>query len=165
MHNYFLQKLQASGKEPLTEDLELPIKQRPSRPKLPGSGKIVPPNNSSFTTSPQKRPLPPSISSSKGAINFAEPSKKKTKKNNCTAADVPPATSTNLPGNDQSFGSSIGDLKPSTEKKTGNHQANGSKQTTVQSNGEDANTMTDGVGVTNSSNTITGDRNGKPNGM
>lgn len=101
VQNFFLQKLQANGEEPITEDLELPLKQRPSRPKLPGSGKIVPPNNSNLTTSPQKRPLPPSIaqiSSSKGGINFAEPSKKKAKKNNGTAADASSSTTMGPPG-------------------------------------------------------------------
>lgn len=46
--NFFLAKLHANGDEPLLEDEELPVKQRPSRPRLGPTGKI---------TSPRKRPL------------------------------------------------------------------------------------------------------------
>lgn len=156
VQNFFLQKLQANGEEPITEDLELPLKQRPSRPKLPGSGKIVPPNNSNLTTSPQKRPLPPSIaqiSSSKGAINFAEPSKKKAKKNNGTAADASSSTTMGPPGNEDSFASSIGDAKLSTENKSADDQAR-LKQSVELSKG-DLGAMHDGVGMTGA--TLTGE--------
>jgi transcriptional activator SPT7 len=151
VQNFFLQKLQANGKEPVTEDLELPLKQRPSRPKLPGSGKIVPPSNSNLTTSPQKRPLPPSIaqiSSSKGGINFAEPSKKKAKKNNGTAADASSSTTMGPPGNEDSFASSIGDSKLSTEN---NDQAGSTKQSAEHAKGDIV------VGMTDTGATLTGE--------
>jgi transcriptional activator SPT7 len=114
-----MQKLQANGEEPLVEDVELPLKQRPSRPKLPASGKIVPPNNAGIHTSPQKRPLPPSITAQSSlskpnlSLGAAEPSKKKAKKNNGTAADASSSSTTTMgppPGGD-SFVSSISDAK------------------------------------------------------
>jgi transcriptional activator SPT7 len=42
VQNFFLAKLHANNDEPLTEDLELPPKQRPTagRPRVPASGKI-----------------------------------------------------------------------------------------------------------------------------
>ena len=153
VQNFFLQKLQATGGEALTEDLELPLKQRPSRPKLPGSGKIVPPNNSNLTTSPQKRPLPPSIahiSSAKGGINFAEPSKKKAKKNNGTAADTSSSTTAGPPVNEDSFTSAIGDSKISIDKSAEN-QAAGVKQSSEHVKGDD------GVAMTDSSATLNGE--------
>lgn len=158
VQNFFLQKLQANGEEPVTEDFELPLKQRPSRPKLPGSGKIVPPSNSNLTTSPQKRPLPPSIaqiSSSKGGINFAEPSKKKAKKNNGTAADASSSTTMGPPGNEDSFASSIGDSKLSTDNKSADDQAS-IKQSAEHAKG-DLGTTHDGVGMTDSGATLTGE--------
>ncbi|GAQ34434.1 transcriptional activator spt7 [Aspergillus tubingensis] len=85
VQEFFSSKLQANNNEPLVEDLELPPKQRPmaARPRLPASGKIPPPSApSGVTTSPQKRPLPPSASGQSGAKSgTAEPSKKKLKKN------------------------------------------------------------------------------------
>jgi len=156
VQNFFLHKLQANGEEPITEDLELPLKQRPSRPKLPGSGRIVPPNNSNLTTSPQKRPLPPSIaqiSSSKGGINFAEPSKKKAKKNNGTAADAS-STTMGPPGG------------LPTENKAADDQAASMKQSAELAKG-DLRTTNDGVGMTDSSATLTGEldqRHDKLNG-
>ncbi|KAH8661457.1 hypothetical protein BGZ60DRAFT_381265 [Tricladium varicosporioides] len=48
VRNFFLAKLHANDDEPLLEDEELPVKQRPQRPRLPATGKI---------TSPRKRPL------------------------------------------------------------------------------------------------------------
>lgn len=48
VRNFFLAKLHANGDEPLLEDEELPLKQRPTRPRLGPTGKI---------TSPRKRPL------------------------------------------------------------------------------------------------------------
>lgn len=71
VRNFFLAKLHANGDEPLLEDEELPIKQRPARPRLGPTGKI---------TSPRKRPL------KEGSGN----SKKKKKLENGTAVD--PAT-------------------------------------------------------------------------
>ena len=102
VQKFFLQKLQANGGEPLMEDLELPLKQRPSRPKLPGSGKIVPPSNLNPTTSPLKRPLPPSTAqafSIKTGVSFAEPSKKKVKKSNGAAADTSSSITVGPSGN------------------------------------------------------------------
>ncbi len=46
--NFFLAKLHANEDEPLLEDDELPVKQRPSRPRLGPTGKIL---------TPRKRPL------------------------------------------------------------------------------------------------------------
>lgn len=46
--NFFFGKLHANNDAPLLEDDELPVKQRPSRPRLGPTGKI---------TSPRKRPL------------------------------------------------------------------------------------------------------------
>lgn len=48
VRNFFLAKLHANDDEPLIEDEDLPIKQRPGRPRLGPTGKI---------TSPRKRPL------------------------------------------------------------------------------------------------------------
>lgn len=48
VRNFFLAKLHANNDEPLLEDEELPVKQRPSRPRLGPTGKI---------TSPRKRPI------------------------------------------------------------------------------------------------------------
>lgn len=159
VQNFFLQKLQANGGEPLVEDLELPPKQRPSRPKLPGSGKIVPPNNTNLTTSPQKRPLPPSIaqiSSSKGAINFAEPSKKKAKKNNGTAADASSSSTTmGPPGNEDSFATSIGDSKLSRENKSAGDPASIDHSAELAKG--DIGTTNPGVGMTDSGATLTGE--------
>lgn len=115
MHEFFIQKLQNNGEEPLVEDIELPLKQRPSRPKLPASGKIAPPSNTATNTSPQKRPLPTNIaqSSSKAGAGSSEPSKKKAKKNNGTAADA--SSSMGPPGGDTLFGSSTTDGKSATK--------------------------------------------------
>jgi transcriptional activator SPT7 len=71
VRNFFLAKLHANDDEPLLEDEELPIKQRPSRPRLGPTGKI---------TSPRKRPLREQPGNSK----------KKKKLDNGTAMD--PAT-------------------------------------------------------------------------
>ncbi|KAL2072152.1 hypothetical protein VTL71DRAFT_11495 [Oculimacula yallundae] len=69
--NFFLAKLHAQGDMPLLEDEELPVKQRPSRPRLGPTGKI---------TSPRKRPMKEQSGNSK----------KKKKLDNGTAMD--PAT-------------------------------------------------------------------------
>lgn len=65
------------------EDLELPPKQRPnsSRPRVPASGKILPPTGQGVNTSPQKRPAPPSSGITAIKSGLSEPSKKKAKKN------------------------------------------------------------------------------------
>ncbi len=73
IRNFFLAKLHANEGEPLLEDEDLPVKQRPSRPRLGPTGKI---------TSPRKRPLK----------EQAGNSKKKKKLENGTAMD--PATGT-----------------------------------------------------------------------
>ncbi|KAL3461277.1 hypothetical protein BJX64DRAFT_261204 [Aspergillus heterothallicus] len=86
---FFNAKLQMSNNEPLTEDLELPPKQRPmaARPRLPASGKIPAPSSlPGPTSSPQKRPLPASApGSNANKPGNAEPSKKKIKKNSGVA--------------------------------------------------------------------------------
>ncbi|CZS97957.1 related to transcription regulator SPT7 [Rhynchosporium agropyri] len=69
--NFFLGKLQSQGGLPLLDDEELPVKQRPSRPRLGPTGKI---------TSPRKRPQKDQSGNSK----------KKKKLDNGTAVD--PAT-------------------------------------------------------------------------
>lgn len=71
VRNFFLAKLHSQNGAPLLEDEELPVKQRPSRPRLGPTGKI---------TSPRKRPL------GSGSGN----AKKKKKLDNGTAMD--PAT-------------------------------------------------------------------------
>lgn len=68
VRNFFLAKLHANDDEPLLEDEELPVKQRPSRPRLGPTGKI---------TSPRKRPLKEQSGNSK----------KKKKLENGTAMD------------------------------------------------------------------------------
>lgn len=92
MQAFFNAKLQAHNSEPLVEDLELPPKQRPTaaRPRLPASGKIPPPSNlPGPTTSPQKRPLPPSApGASANKSGPSEPNKKKIKKNSGVAMGV-----------------------------------------------------------------------------
>ncbi|KAJ5918795.1 hypothetical protein N7454_009939 [Penicillium verhagenii] len=88
---FFKGKLNANRDEPLVEDLELPPKQRPMavKPRLPASGKIPPmPGISGPTSSPQKRPAPPSTTAGTKA-SASEPSKKKTKKNSGVALDMP----------------------------------------------------------------------------
>ncbi|KAL4810533.1 hypothetical protein BDV18DRAFT_131217 [Aspergillus unguis] len=89
---FFNAKLQAQNNDSLVEDLELPPKQRPTaaRPRLPASGKIVPPSSlPGPTSSPQKRPLPPSASGSNAAKSGpSEPNKKKAKKNSGVAMGV-----------------------------------------------------------------------------
>jgi transcriptional activator SPT7 len=56
--NFFLAKLHANNNEPLLEDLELPLKQRPNhgRPKLPATGKIGDGKTGANGISPTKRP-------------------------------------------------------------------------------------------------------------
>ena len=48
MKDYFLEKLRSNNNEPLVEDEDLPVKQRPPKPRLPPTGKIM---------MPRKRPL------------------------------------------------------------------------------------------------------------
>lgn len=96
VQEFFRAKLQASNDEPLVEDLELPPKQRPmaARPRLPASGKIPPPSGQQgLTTSPQKRPHPPSApgQSAFPRPSFSEPSKNKVKKNSGSAG-IPGST-------------------------------------------------------------------------
>ncbi|KMU79674.1 transcriptional activator spt7 [Coccidioides immitis RMSCC 3703] len=83
VQNFFLAKLHANNDEPLVEDLELPPKQRPNaaRPRVPASGKIPPLTGQAVTTSPQKRPAPPSSGITAIKSGLSEPSKKKVKKN------------------------------------------------------------------------------------
>lgn len=89
VQGFLNEKLTRNNNEPLAEDLELPPKQRPlgNRPRLPASGKIPLPANSS----PQKRPHPPGVPGHAKAIKFgpAEPSKKKVKKNSGVAMSAP----------------------------------------------------------------------------
>lgn len=172
-----MQKLQANGGEPLTEDMELPLKQRPSRPKLPASGKITPPNNAGINTSPQKRPLPPSVTqplSNKAGLGAAEPSKKKAKKNNGTAADASSSTNMGPPGNGDSFISSTGDTKLPTENTSAdgfdaNQRFNKKDLDGTKSDiGGNSGTSDDAVGMTDSSTTLTGEadqHHNKANGM
>jgi transcriptional activator SPT7 len=56
--NFFLAKLHANNDEPLLEDLELPLKQRPNhvRPKLPATGKIGDGKTGASGISPAKKP-------------------------------------------------------------------------------------------------------------
>ncbi|WEW55191.1 Transcriptional activator spt7 [Emydomyces testavorans] len=91
VHNFFLAKLHANNDEPLVEDLELPPKQRPnaSRPRVPASGKIPPLASHAVTTSPQKRPAPPSSGIAAIKSGLAEPNKKKAKKNPGAALGIP----------------------------------------------------------------------------
>lgn len=87
---FFKGKLDANSDEPLVEDLELPPKQRPmaAKPRLPASGKIPPlAGVSGPTSSPQKRPMPPSGAAAKSGAT--EPSKKKAKKNSGVALEMP----------------------------------------------------------------------------
>ncbi|KAF9891140.1 Transcriptional activator spt7 [Aspergillus nanangensis] len=91
-------KLEAHNNEPLVEDLELPPKQRPmaTKPRLPASGKIPPPSGlTGPSSSPQKRPLPPTAPGQPGGAksgpSSSEPSKKKLKKNSGVAMGLPGA--------------------------------------------------------------------------
>ncbi|KAL9624575.1 MAG: hypothetical protein Q9160_001239 [Pyrenula sp. 1 TL-2023] len=79
VQEFFTKKLEAHNNEPLVEDLELPVKQRPNqgRPRLPATGKIGGDGAKSTNVSPLKRPPPKASQNSQGG----EPSKKK-KKNN-----------------------------------------------------------------------------------
>ncbi|KAF7596399.1 Transcriptional activator spt7 [Aspergillus hancockii] len=93
VQGFFSTKLQANNNNGLVEDLELPPKQRPmaAKPRLPASGKIPPPSApAGLTSSPQKRPLPPSAHGQVSAIKpgTSEPSKKKAKKNSGVAMEI-----------------------------------------------------------------------------
>ncbi|KAJ5601660.1 hypothetical protein N7510_011194 [Penicillium lagena] len=93
LQSFLKGKLDANGDEPLTEDLELPPKQRPmaARPRLPASGKIPPlPGTSGANSSPQKRHAPSGTAGAGSSLKF-EPSKKKAKKNSGAAVDMPNA--------------------------------------------------------------------------
>ena len=79
VRNFFLAKLHANDDEPLLEDEELPVKQRPSRPRLGPTGKI---------TSPRKRPLKEQSGNSK----------KKKKLDNGTAMDPAAGTKPSTSG-------------------------------------------------------------------
>jgi transcriptional activator SPT7 len=79
VRNFFLAKLHANDDEPLLEDEELPVKQRPSRPRLGPTGKI---------TSPRKRPLKEQSGNAK----------KKKKLDNGTAVDPATAAKTGVSG-------------------------------------------------------------------
>jgi transcriptional activator SPT7 len=159
VQNFFHEKLRANGDEPLVEDLELPPKQRPTaaRPRLPASGKIPPPTGvGGVTTSPQKRPLPPTATPStaiKLGTGTSEPSKKKAKKNSGAAVD---ASGSNLDG----AGDSTADSKTGTEHKSGdNLKANaGNTEANNVKNGTDnaaASGMLDGA--------VAGDVDAHPN--
>lgn len=90
LQQFFKGKLDANSDEPLVEDLELPLKQRPmpAKTRLPASGKIPPPAGvSGITSSPQKRPAPPGAALAKAGPS--EPSKKKAKKNSGVALEMP----------------------------------------------------------------------------
>ncbi|KAL4820908.1 hypothetical protein BDW67DRAFT_74137 [Aspergillus spinulosporus] len=123
---FFNAKLQARNNEPLVEDLELPPKQRPSagRPRLPASGKIPPPSSlPGPTSSPQKRPLPPSapgfIANKPGS---SEPNKKKVKKNSGVAVGVSDA-----PGEDEAATGTDGAKAPNLKSEgSSNDLINGS---------------------------------------
>jgi transcriptional activator SPT7 len=79
VRNFFLAKLHANDDEPLLEDEELPVKQRPSRPRLGPTGKI---------TSPRKRPLKEQSGNAK----------KKKKLDNGTAVDPATGAKTGVSG-------------------------------------------------------------------
>ncbi|KAG4430268.1 hypothetical protein IFR05_014247 [Cadophora sp. M221] len=83
--NFFLAKLHANGDVPLLEDEELPVKQRPSRPRLGPTGKI---------TSPRKRPLKEQSGNSK----------KKKKLDNGTAMDPATGSKTGVNGSPEKPG-------------------------------------------------------------
>lgn len=134
MQSFFNQKLEANKNEPLTEDLELPPKQRPTaaRPRLPASGKIAPPSGlggvgaGGPTNSPSKRSAPATTaagSSSSFAAKLAsgtEPNKKKIKKNSGLAMGVPDdeaANSTTTTG--------VDGVKGSAAAKATDNDANG----------------------------------------
>ncbi|RAL15478.1 SAGA histone acetyltransferase complex subunit SPT7 [Aspergillus homomorphus CBS 101889] len=117
VQGFFSAKLKTNSNEPLVEDLELPPKQRPmaARPRLPASGKIQPPSAPSGpTTSPQKRPLPPSASSQQFAskLGMSEPSKKKVKKNSGAGIGASEEGDEALPGVDGTKASATNDSKP-----------------------------------------------------
>ncbi|KAI9370102.1 hypothetical protein BJX61DRAFT_109842 [Aspergillus egyptiacus] len=131
---FFNAKLQANKDEPLVEDLELPPKQRPmaTRPRLPASGKIPPPSSiSGPTSSPQKRPLPPSASGlNTNKTGSSEPSKKKVKKNSGVAMGVVDVIGDDEPtaGTDGQTGPNAElnmkpDEAPATELTNGNKEA------------------------------------------
>jgi transcriptional activator SPT7 len=79
VRNFFLAKLHANDDEPLLEDEELPVKQRPTRPRLGPTGKI---------TSPRKRPQK----------EQAGNAKKKKKLDNGIAIDPVTGAKTGSPG-------------------------------------------------------------------
>ena len=118
LQNFFKGRLDANSDEPLTEDLELPPKQRPmaSKPRLPASGKIPPlAGVSGPNSSPQKRAAPANASSASKS-GPAEPSKKKAKKNSGVALEMP---NLNIDGDPEQGGSidvkdfTSTDIKPS----------------------------------------------------
>ena len=68
--NFYLAKLHANNDEPLPEDLELPLKQRPNhgRPKLPAIGKIGDGKTGVNGISPMKRPPVKSKAAASSAV-------------------------------------------------------------------------------------------------
>ena len=92
VRNFFQAKLHANNDEPLVEDLDLPLKQRPNaaRPRLPATGKIGD-GTKSVNVSPAKRP-PPSAAKKSNTVTFNTeiegPSKKKKKSNTGQAIEV-----------------------------------------------------------------------------
>ncbi|KAI1966841.1 Transcriptional activator spt7 [Ophidiomyces ophidiicola] len=91
VQNFFLAKLHANNDDALVEDLELPPKQRPNaaRPRIPASGKIPPPSGQTITTSPQKRPAPPSANIGAVKSGLSEPNRKKAKKSQNVPLGLP----------------------------------------------------------------------------
>ncbi|EAW09677.1 SAGA histone acetyltransferase complex subunit SPT7 [Aspergillus clavatus NRRL 1] len=159
VQEFFRVKLQASNNEPLVEDLELPPKQRPmaARPRLPASGKIPPPSGpQGLTSSPQKRPLPPSASSQAPVSkpSFSEPSKKKLKKNSGVAGipgatgdgDEAPALDGAQPSNAAVPSSKAGDATADEQSGVSTAEVGSSTK-----NGLDSSAVSDVVGGNNSS--------------
>lgn len=144
VQEFFKNKLEAHNNDPLVEDLELPPKQRPTatRPRLPASGKIVPPPNlGGSTSSPSKRPAPPSASFG-SKYGISEPNKKRIKKNSGAGMGIP---------EDENSGS-IDSAKPDSNAKT--NETNGEDDVAASTfgdignskNGVDNSATSDGAG-------------------
>ena len=112
VQNFFLAKLHANGDEPLVEDLDLPLKQRQTRPRLPATGKID--SGKHVNSSPYKRPQPPNKGPSKD-----DSAKKKAKKNsivpevNGAGSEELPAVNGVTPTKNSTSKPAAGKLKPS----------------------------------------------------
>ena len=149
--NFFLAKLHANNDEPLMEDLELPMKQRPNqgRPKLPATGKIGDGKVGAAGVSPSKRPP---VKGKGGAAAVNDKLKKKTAVGNgdANAEDTQLMNGFQLEKNGNAGGKPLAKLKLGAAN--GNHLENTTKGA--------LGSLADGAGEGNESAKVNGLLNG-----